>query len=103
MDPLWSPLWTTYGPLMSPLLSPLWITYGSPIDIVGLPEDALNSPMGHMFRPMLEQMEQRMRAQRSGPGQVCVLCTCTLSKTHAHTLHTHTHSGRIRAGRPGWR
>jgi len=37
-----------------------------PPHITGLPEEALNTPMGMMFRPMIENMEAGMRGQISG-------------------------------------
>jgi hypothetical protein len=41
---------------------------GIPAFITGLPEQALNTPLGAMFRPMLEQMERRMKEQGGMQG-----------------------------------
>jgi len=37
---------------------------GQPIPsfITNLPEDALNTPLGQMFKPMIVQMEQQMKS-----------------------------------------
>lgn len=41
-----------------------------PSFITGLPEEALNTPMGAMFRPMIEGMESQMRAGGANGGLV---------------------------------
>ena len=46
---------------------------GIPKFIVDLPQDALNTPMGQAFRPMIENMQNQMRQggiiPGLGPGQ----------------------------------
>ena len=67
---------------------------GAPIPsfITGLPEEALNTPMGQMFKPMIESMEMKMREQGGGmssmgvPWQVFALSHSIWNVGERHSL-----------------